>query len=123
MNQFLFKKLKVWKRAVEFADLAITLTESLNTNRKHFRLVEQLESAAASVAMNIAEGKGRSSKKEYIHFLYIARGSIYEAITLAIIFNKRGWITTAQLAELESEGIEIAKMVKGLINSIAKTIS
>ena len=40
--------------------------ESLQSNRKHYRLVEQLESSATSVAMNIAEGKGRNSKKEFI---------------------------------------------------------
>jgi len=119
---FAFKELKVWHRAVDFADYAISLTVDLNTDRKHFRLVEQLEAAATSVSMNIAEGKGRKSKKEFIRFLYIARGSLYETVTLAGIFCKRNWINNVELEKLEAEALEIASMIKGLINSIQKTI-
>ena len=85
---FGFEELEVWRKAIDFADYVIHLTENIETNRRHFRLVEQLEAASASIAMNIAEGKGRYSKKEFIQFLYISRGSLYECITLLIIFQK-----------------------------------
>lgn len=119
---FAFKDLKVWQSAVDFADYAISLTENLQSNRKHYRLVEQFESSATSVAMNIAEGKGRHSKKEFIQYLYISRGSLYETVTLAILFSRRNWISKEQLEHLETEAIEIASMLKGLINSIKKSI-
>jgi len=64
------------------------------------------------------EGKGRRSKKEFVQFLYISRGSLYEVITLLNIFERRKWITTLKLDQMESEGVEIASMIKGLINSI-----
>ena len=115
---FGFKRLKVWGKAIEFADRIIGLAESLASERKHFRLVEQLEAAASSVAQNIAEGKGRYSKKEFIRHLYIARGSLYEVITLLNLFRTRNWITEEQLIAAESEGLEIARMLKGLINSL-----
>lgn len=117
-KQFGFKNLDVWQRAVGFAKKVIDLSENLATANKHYRLVEQLESAVASIAQNIAEGKGRRSKKEFIRFLYIARGSLYEAITLLHIFEKKNWISSTQLEDLEAEGFEIASMIKGLINSI-----
>jgi len=79
-----------------------------------------LESAVISIPMNIAEGKGRNSDKEYIHFLYIARGSLYETITLLNIFRNRNWISEDKLNEFERAGYEIASMIKGLINSIYK---
>lgn len=60
---FAFKDLNVWQKAIDFADDIISFSEDLNTNRKHFRLVEQMEAAATSISMNIAEGKGRDSKK------------------------------------------------------------
>ncbi len=69
--------------------------------------------------MNIAEGKGRNSKKEFIHFLYIARGSLYETLTLLEIFKLRGWLNEDGFFKLENKSNEIAKMLKGLINSIA----
>ena len=115
---FAFKDLLVWQKAMEFADYAISLAENLNSPNKHYRLVEQFESASTSVPMNIAEGKGRNSKKEFIQYLYISRGSLYETVTLAIIFQKRNWISKEDLNKLESDAIEIASMTKGLINSI-----
>jgi four helix bundle protein len=118
-KDFAFKNLKVWQKAIIFADFAISLTEDLDPKRKHFRLVEQFESACTSVSMNIAEGKGRRSKKEFIQYLYIARGSLYETVTLAIIFERRNWIGKDDLEKIESDAIEIASMTKGLINSIA----
>ena len=117
-REFGFKELKVWERAIDFADYAISLSECLQTPMNHFRLVEQFESCSSSVAMNIAEGKGRYSDKEYIRFLYIAPGSLYEALTLSVIFNKRGWINDEQLQRLHDEAYEIARMIKGLINSL-----
>jgi len=68
--------------------------------------------------MNIAEGKGRFSKKEFVHFLYIARGSLYETMTLLEIFLKRGWVSQEEFATVKTETKEIAKMLNGLINSI-----
>ena len=81
-----------------------------------------MEAASNSIALNIAEGKGRFSKKEFIQFLYIARGSLYETITLLIIFNKNGWIDEDTLNELKSFGNEVGKMISSLINSIRKGI-
>ena len=63
-NQFSFENLEVWKKVIAFAEQVIEVTENLNSDRKHYRLIEQLESSAASISMNIAEGKGRYSKKE-----------------------------------------------------------
>ena len=72
--------------------------------------------------MNIAEGKGRESKKEFVHFLHISRGSLYETLTLLEIFQMRNWIKTEALQKLENQSAEIAKMLNGLINSIVKSM-
>lgn len=122
-GQFQFKELTVWQRSVEYANVVIDLSENLDTNSKHFRLIEQLESAVASIAQNIAEGKGRRSKKEFVQFLYISRASLYEVITLLNIFEKREWISYKKLQEMETEGFEIASMIKGLINAIDRSNS
>jgi four helix bundle protein len=119
---FGFQELEVWQRAVDFANDVISVTENMNTDRKHFRLVEQLESASTSIALNIAEGKGRYSKKEFIQFLYIARGSLYETVTLLCIFEKRGWVDSITVCNLLAKAEELAKMIVGLINSIKKSL-
>ena len=119
-KKFGFKDLHVWQKAIEFADHIIELTENLNTNSKHFRLTEQIEAAVASVAQNIAEGKGRKTDKEFSQYLYFSRGSLNEVVTLLNLFFKRKWITEESLLKLEDEAYEIACMIKGLINSLNK---
>jgi four helix bundle protein len=71
--------------------------------------------------MNIAEGKGRRSKKEFLQFLYIARASLYETVTLLEIFKRRNWITEQSYQNIFNQSTEIAKMLNGLIRSIANS--
>jgi four helix bundle protein len=116
--KFAYENLEVWNKAVDFAVDVIDAVEKISTDRKHYRLLEQIEACSTSIAMNIAEGKGRFSKKEFVHFLYISRGSLYETMTLLEVFRRKKWITDSEYAKLEKDGIEIAAMIKGLINSI-----
>jgi len=121
-TRFAFEELTVWQKALDFAEKIIDLTENIKTDRKHFRLIEQLESSTTSVALNIAEGKGRYSKKEFMQFLYIARGSLYETVALLKLFSRKKWITEIQLEQIEISADEIAKMLSGLINSIKNSL-
>ena len=117
-----YKDLVVWQKSMILVNDVIDLFDRLETDRKHYRLIEQLEAAVTSIPMNIAEGKGRESKKEYVHFLYISRGSLYETLTLLEIFVMRGWITPEIFQQLENHSNEIAKMLNGLIHSIVKSM-
>ena len=117
-TRFGYEDLEVWQKAIDWASQIVSLCNSLETDRRHFRLVEQLESASCSVAMNIAEGKGRYSKKEFVQFLYVARGSLYETLTLLELFLRQGWLSGSKHTELRQEGKEIVKM----LNSLAKSI-
>ncbi|WP_045212899.1 four helix bundle protein [Desulfonatronovibrio magnus] len=116
--RFGYEDLQVWERAVQFAVTVIDVIDDLQCDRKHFRLIEQIESSATSVSANIAEGKGRRSQKEFIQFCYISRGSLYETMTFLEIFHHKGWINTDTYKKLRSEAYEIASMLKGLINSL-----
>ena len=121
MMKFAYEDLDVWNKAVDFAVRVLDLVDSINTSRKHFRLLEQIEASSTSVSANIAEGKGRFSQKEFVHYCYIARGSLYETMTLLEIFKRKGWISDSDLAPLRKEAISIASMIKGLINSIQRS--
>ena len=122
-GKFNFENLDVWQKAVEFAQKVLTLTDTINSHHKHFRIIEQLEAASTSVALNIAEGYGRYSKREFIQFLYVARGSLYETITLLIILNRYNCIEEKQILEFKILAEEIAKMLAGLINSIKRSFT
>ena len=92
---FAFEDLQVYQKALGFSVAIIDVIEDMETPRKHYRLIEQLEASCTSVALNISEGKGRFSKKEFRHFLYIARGTLYETITMLQIFLRKSWLKKA----------------------------
>lgn len=121
-NHSSYKGLLVWQKSMWFANDMIDLIDRFETDRKHYRLIEQLKAAVTSIPMNIAEGKGRDSKKEYIHFLHIARGFLFETLTLLEIFHMREWIKPDIFQNVEQKSTEIAKMFNTLINAISRTM-
>ena len=121
MMKFAYEDLDVWSKAVDFSVRVINLVDSIDTSRKHFRLLEQIEASSTSISTNIAEGKGKFSKKQFVHYCYIARGSLYETMTFLEIFTRVDWISESDLIPLRQEAMSIASMIKGLINSIKKS--
>lgn len=119
MKDFLFpfEKLNVWQMAVDLAQTVLNALEGLQKN-KHLRLIGQMESAATSPAQNIAEGRGRQYKKEFIQFLYIAEGSIFEVVTLNEIFRRNEMFTKEQASDIRIRCEEIDRKLVGLIKSL-----
>jgi four helix bundle protein len=116
---FPFEKLEVWHDAVDLADFVLQLMESFPPN-KHFRLISQMEAAVTSVAQNIAEGKGRQYKKEFIQYLYISEGSLFEALTLTEIMKRRHLIAAKDAVSIRQQAEIIDRKLHGLINSLRK---
>lgn len=114
---FPFEKLDVWLMAVDLADYALELLEKIPSN-KHMRLVSQMEGAVTSVPQNIAEGKGRQYEKEFIQYLSIAQGSLYETITLNVIFCRRKLFSENESNEIRKRGEEIDRKLNGLMNAV-----
>lgn len=119
---FNFEKLIMWQKSIEFADKVIDLTENLTTPQKHFRLIEQVEAASVSVSQNIAEGNGRGSTKEYIYFLRVARASLYETVTLMVLFLKRRWISEVAYDDVRNMAEEIARMLNATLRSLGEKL-
>jgi four helix bundle protein len=114
---FPFEKLDVWQLALDLVDTVLAMLEKLPQN-KHIRLISQIEAASTSPAQNIAEGKGRQYKKEFIQFLYIARGSVFEVVTLNELFRKRNLFSEEEANEIRKRCEEIDRKLIGLINSL-----
>jgi len=117
-----YEKLVLWEKAIDWAVDVINVVETINCNRKHFRLIEQLEASSTSVSMNIAEGKGRWSQKEFRQYLYISRGSLYETLTLLLIMEKKNWISSEVNFDLRKKGLELNRMLNSLLLSLSKSI-
>lgn len=114
---FPFEKLDVWQLAIDLAEIVLNLLEKLPQN-KHLRLISQMESAAVSPAQNIAEGRGRQYKKEFIQFLHIAQGSVFEVVTLNEVFRRRNLFQEEEATEVRKRCEQIDRKLNGLINSL-----
>jgi four helix bundle protein len=117
---FPFEKLDVWQLAVDLADYVLELLEDFPTNQ-HLRIVGQMEAAVTSPAQNIAEGKGRQYKKEFIQYLHIAQGSLYEVVTLNEVFRRRKLFSLEDAQEVRNRCEQIDRKLNGLINSLRGT--
>jgi four helix bundle protein len=81
-----------------------------------YGLSSQMRRAAVSVPSNIAEGKARYSQKEFVQFLYHARGSLLELQTQLSIARDLNYIDLAAFKSLQSETEELGRILNGLIN-------
>jgi four helix bundle protein len=114
---FPFEKLEVWQLSIELAQEVLNLLATI-PNHKHFRLINQMEAAVASISQNISEGKGRQYKKEFVQFLYISEGSLFEVITLTEIFKRIGLFNNTEAQEIRKHCEIIDRKLHGLINSL-----
>jgi four helix bundle protein len=117
---FPFEKLDVWQLSVDLAEYVLDLLEEFPPN-KHLRLVGQMEAAVVSPPQNIAEGKGRQYKKEFIQYLHIAQGSLYEVVTLNEVFRRRKLFSEDDSQEVRNRCEKIDRKLNGLINSLRGT--
>ena len=88
-----FKELKIWQRAKVLCIDVYKLTKEFLGDER-FGLTNQLRRCAVSVPSNIAEGCGRNTDKQLIHFLNIAMGSLTELETQVIISHELGYINS-----------------------------
>ena len=103
--------------AKEFTIYVYSLLKAYPTYEQ-YAICDQLRRAAVSVPSNIAEGMGRMSIKERLHFLEISYASIMEVLCQLDISLSLGYINEAQLSEAESLATTLTKVMSGLRKSL-----
>lgn len=114
-----FRKLKIWDRSVELATVIYDITKNY-PKVEMYSIVSQMRRSVVSVSSNIAEGSGRQSKKEFKHFLNIAKGSSYELETQLTISRNLGFISQNTFKEIIASLVELHKMIHSLIKTLNK---
>ncbi len=112
-----FCNLEVWKESFKFALDIYKITARFPLEEK-YALTSQLKRSASSVPANIAEGKGRESDKEFNRFLYIARGSLEESKSHLLLARELGYISKADILNLEKDTEKIGAMLNNLIKRV-----
>ena len=108
-----YKSLHVYKYAVTCNVEVIQLVQQ--QRELPFSHKDQLTRASLSIALNIAEGMGRSTPKDQSHFLTISRGSVYECLALVEILTHARFISSAQSERWSAQLESIAKILYTLI--------
>ena len=116
-----FNNIKAWQYADDLAVLVYSKTRVF-PKEEIYGLTSQLRRAAVSVPANITEGASRNYKKEYLHFLHIARGSIAEVEYLLHISRRIKYLQENDYKELDVLRAETAKTLQGLITFVEKEI-
>jgi four helix bundle protein len=112
-----FKNLVVWQRAIELSLAIYKLTTSFPDAEK-FGLTNQLRRASVSVASNIAEGYGRSTRGEYIQFLGHARGSNCEVQTQLVIAAGLKMGSPQELQRADDLAQEVSRMLVAIMKRL-----
>ena len=111
---FIFEKLDVYKKAVDFADKISELTKNLP--KGNYYLAGRLNRVALSISTNIAKGNGRYHKSDRISFFRISRGSAFECVPILDLCRRKQLIGEEKFNSLKNELEGICKMLSGLIN-------
>jgi four helix bundle protein len=112
-----FRKIKAWKLADDLAVMVYQVTKNFPPSEL-YGLVTQLRRAVTSVPANIAEGASRAFRKEYLQFLYIARGSLAETEYFLHLSQRLGYISSADYEVLGSARSQAASTLQGLIRAV-----
>jgi four helix bundle protein len=117
-----FRNVEAWQKGVALAAEVYRLCGGFPRDER-FGLVQQMQRAAVSVPSNIAEGRGRSTVRDYRNFVFHARGSAYELETQIEIAKMLGYLADEAATRLTEKANEVQRLINGLIRSLEARMS
>jgi four helix bundle protein len=115
-----FEDIETWQRARELAKQIYKISND-GPFARDFGLRDQIRRAAVSIMSNIAEGFERGSNKEFIQFLYIAKGSAGEVRAQLYVALDQGYIDRKNFTSLNRDAAEISRMISGFITYLSRS--
>jgi len=115
-----FEDIHSWQQARELSNEIFRFT-SLDKFRNDYPLIRQIRRSSGSIMDNIAEGFGRGGNKEFIHFLQISMGSVFELKSQLYRAIDQNYISDKEFQYLYSSADSICKMINGLVGYLKKS--
>lgn len=112
-----FKDLRVWQKSVQLCKKIYVLSDKF-PKHELYGLISQVRRAAISIPSNIAEGRCRGTKKDFIQFLRIAQGSGAELETQIIISQSLDYLNAGDAGQINDRIEEISKMLTAMIKKL-----
>lgn len=122
MKQNTFRELEAYKEGKKLVKEVYSLLKKF-PKEEQYAMCDQLRRAAISITSNIAEGSGRASVKEKIHFLEISYGSLMEVLSQMDIACDLEYITKEEFKNIENMVENVSKPLSGLKNYFARKVS
>jgi len=116
-----FRDLVVWQKAMALATEVYQVTEAF-PRAETYGLTNQLRRAVVAVPSDIAEGKGRLSKREFVQMLSRARGSLFEVVTQIEIGKNLRYVGDAEFEQVSKHCAEVGRLLNGLIRAIRQSL-
>lgn len=116
-----YRNIEAWKLADDLAVVAYEITRGF-PREEAYGLTSQLRRSASSVPTNIVEGSGRETNRDYLHFLYIARGSLNETQYLIHLAIRLGYLTPERAAEIIGQTKRTFGCLHGLIRAVEREV-
>lgn len=117
-----YKDLIIWQKSIDLA-VEVYQLSSLFPKEEVYGMTSQIRRAVTSISLNIAEGYGRNTTKNYINSLYIAQGSLQEVESAIILSIRLNFIKEEACEKVNSLMLEEFKMFNALINSLENKIN
>ena len=117
---FKFEELEIWKESIKFTSDVYRITKTFPAEER-FGLTQQLRNAAISISLNIAEGSGRYHNRDFLQFLQISIGSLYEVVSGVFIAKNQEYISDKDFKNTYLEAEKIAKMINAFISYLKRT--
>jgi four helix bundle protein len=119
---FRFEGLEVFQLAIDFAKRCYQVTKDF-PREEMFRLTANLRRAATSVALNIAEGSGRGTRRDFMHFIHVAQGSVFETIASFIMAERLGYLEQKDLVDLREQADKLGRKLNRFKRTLSDAIS
>ncbi|HUI26484.1 MAG TPA: four helix bundle protein [Candidatus Kryptonia bacterium] len=115
---FRFEGLEVFQLALEFARMVYAMTKTF-PKEEVFGLTANVRRAATSIALNIAEGAGRGTRRDFMHFIDVATGSLFETVASFLIAERLGYVKPSDLDELREAADKLGRKLSSFKRSLS----
>jgi four helix bundle protein len=116
-----YQELVAWQKAMDLVESVYRATGSF-PREELYSLTAQIRRAAVSIPSNIAEGQGRSTTRDFLHFLSIAQGSVKEVETQILIAERLKYVAKQVTVPLLEQTAQVGRLLSGLSNSLKRRI-
>lgn len=116
-----YRDLQVWQKGMQLASLVYQTSRVLPKDAQ-FGQISQMRRASVSVPSNIAEGYGRRSRADYVRFLNMAMGSLFELQAQAEIATNLGYFADEDSQPLAKDARELERMLSAMIRKLASIL-